>query len=395
MENTELEKVVLESGLELSEGEQIKQSYLPFFIQIAEIKEEAKKINFENPTELDEKIARELRLRTVKIRTGSATIKDERKKIHLLRGNLEQSSWNLIKTGCELEEEIFLQVEKKREIAEKLRKENLKNARLELLNEVCDNAEVYPLSEMEEESFSDLLAALTLAKQQKEEREQAELERIECERIEREKAIEAQRLENERLKAEAEKIEKELEAEREKARKEKEAIELKAKQEAEAAEKKLAEERKKAQEEKDAIAEANRIAQEKVKERHNSLRPYINFIRDFDLVLNLDDALFEEELKSLSLQAMQQAAYDNEQRIKREEQEAKEAEAKRLADLQMKAEEKRKNGSDKEKLKLWIEGCALNINPICDNESAQLVCNDIQSKFQGFLKWANGEIAKI
>lgn len=168
MKNTELERVVLESGLELSEGEQIKQSYLPFFIQIAEIKEESKKINFENPTELDEKIACELRLRMVKIRTGSATIKDERKKIHLLRGNLEQSSYNLIKTGCELEEEIFLQVEKKREIAEKLRKENLKNERLELLKDVCETPEIYPLSEMEEESFNDLFEALKIAKQQKE-----------------------------------------------------------------------------------------------------------------------------------------------------------------------------------------------------------------------------------
>lgn len=231
MKNTELERVVLESGLELSEGEQIKQSYLPFFIQIAEIKEESKKINFENPTELDEKIARELRLRMVKIRTGSATIKDERKKIHLLRGNLEQSSYNLIKTGCELEEEIFLQVEKKREIAEKLRKENLKNERLELLKYVCETPEIYPLSEMEEESFNDLFEALKIAKQQKEEKEKAELLRLENERIEREKSIEAQRLENERLKQEAEQREKELAIER----KEKERLEneLKAKQEQE------------------------------------------------------------------------------------------------------------------------------------------------------------------
>ncbi|MCV6900744.1 hypothetical protein OE165_27305, partial [Escherichia coli] len=84
----------------------------------------AKKINFENPTELDEKIARELRLRTVKIRTGSQDVKDERKRIHTLKANIEQDAWNLIKSTCQLEEEQFLQVEKKREKAEQLRKEN-------------------------------------------------------------------------------------------------------------------------------------------------------------------------------------------------------------------------------------------------------------------------------
>jgi hypothetical protein len=81
IENTAPDKVITESGLVLNEAEEIKQSYLPFFIQLAEIKEEAKKINFENPSMLDEKIARELRLRTVKVRTGSEDIKNTRKKI--------------------------------------------------------------------------------------------------------------------------------------------------------------------------------------------------------------------------------------------------------------------------------------------------------------------------
>src|SRR3990172_10268602 len=97
-EHQALSKIVEESGLQLNEAETIKQSYLPYFIQIAEIKEQAKKINFENPNELDEKIARDLRLKTVKIRTGSEIIKDERKRIHSLKANIEQAAWNLVKS---------------------------------------------------------------------------------------------------------------------------------------------------------------------------------------------------------------------------------------------------------------------------------------------------------
>ena len=341
MKNAELEKVVLESGLELSEGEQIKQSYLPFFVQIAEIKEESKKINFENPSELDEKIARELRLRMVKIRTGSATIKDERKKIHLLRGNLEQSSYNLIKSGCELEEEIFLQVEKKREIAETLRKLNLKNERLELLKNVCETPEIYPLSEMDETQFNDLFEALTIAKQQKEEKEKAELLRLENERIEREKAIEVQRLENEQLKQEAEKREKELAIEREKVRKEKEAIELKVKQEAE------------------KLAEQNRIEKEKQ-----------------DLILQKE----REEKQRL----------ENELKEKQEQERKIELENELKEKAESLAKIKAEKAPIKDKLKLWVGSFNIENAPI-ENETTKL----ISEKFELFRIWAITNIENL
>lgn len=391
MKNTELERVVLESGLELSEGEQIKQSYLPFFIQIAEIKEESKKINFENPTELDEKIARELRLRMVKIRTGSATIKDERKKIHLLRGNLEQSSYNLIKTGCELEEEILLQVEKKREIAEKLRKENLKNERLELLKNVCENPEIYPLSEMEEESFNDLFEALKIAKQQKEEKEKAELLRLENERIEREKAIEAQRLENERLKQEAEKREKELAIEREKVRKEKEAIELKAKQEAEKREKEIIERGKEA-----CIFLENLGFDYSLD--HNGIyclyfskgKPYMTFLQYrkdrfyFEQQSSLDAFKFqvEAEIKSKEI--------ENKLKIKEEQDFIIERDKKEKEKADLLAKEKAEKAPIKDKLKLWVGSFNIENAPI-DNQTTKL----ISEKFELFRQWAITNIENI
>jgi hypothetical protein len=215
----ELTLILNQSGLELSESEVIKQSYLPYFIQLAEIKEQAKKINFDNPTDIDEKIARELRLKTVKVRTGCESVKDERKRIHTLKANVEQSTWNLIKSGCLLEEEIFYNVEKARAIAEQKRKDNLKAERIEQLRPFTEQPEIYPLGEMSEDAYNDLLNGLKLAAQAKiEAAEKAEADRI-AKAAQEAAEREAQRLENIRLKAEAEAKEKAEKLEAEKAAK--------------------------------------------------------------------------------------------------------------------------------------------------------------------------------
>jgi hypothetical protein len=221
IESTQLEKVVTESGLAIQEGEEIKKSYLPFLVQLAEIQAQATKINFESPAEIDETIARELRLKTVKIRTGSKDLKDERKKGYLLRGNLEQAAYNLIEASCKLTEDTFVNVEKAREFAEKKRKEQLRSDRTEKLLAFIpvESMYLYALSEMSEDQFDDLYSGLQLAAEKK----VAEEKRIESERIAKEKKDaeerEAQRLENIRLQKQAEEREKQIIAERENAAK--------------------------------------------------------------------------------------------------------------------------------------------------------------------------------
>jgi len=220
IESTQLEKVVTESGLAIQEGEEIKKSYLPFLVQLSEIQSQATKINFDSPAEIDETIARELRLKTVKIRTGSKELKDERKKGYLLRGNLEQAAYNLIEASCKITEDVFNNVEKAREIAEKKRKEQLRIDRAEKLSPYTESVVMYPLGEMSEEQFSELYTGLRTTHEMKLEAEKKAEEKrladIEAERI-RQESI---RLENERLKREAEEKEKALQAEREKIRKE-------------------------------------------------------------------------------------------------------------------------------------------------------------------------------
>jgi colicin import membrane protein len=272
-ENTALDSVLNESGLILTEAEEIKQSYLPFFEQMAEIKELAKKINFENPTELDEKIARELRLRTQKIRTGSEQVKDSRKKIHMLKANVEQGAWNLIKATCQLDEETFAQVEKARERKETARKAALKIEREGLIAEYCDDATLFNLGEISEDQFTSLFNGLKLAHVAKLEAElQAEKDRAAKEKAEAEEKARV-KAENEKLKAENEAKEKLLKEQQAKAEKEKKALEAKAKAEKDKADAILAEQKKQAEEKakkEKAIADAKLKEEREAKEKLES-----------------------------------------------------------------------------------------------------------------------------
>jgi hypothetical protein len=184
IESTQLESVVKESGLAIQEGEEIKQSYLPFIIALSEIQENAGKINFDNPQPIDETIARELRLKTVKIRTGASDLKDSRKRTFLLKGNLEQAAYNLIAASCKLTEETFVNVEKAREIAENKRKAERRNQRVEILTPLGFDYSYTDLSNMPDEQFDSLVSVI---KKDIEEKKQAEL-KAENERIEKEKA---------------------------------------------------------------------------------------------------------------------------------------------------------------------------------------------------------------
>jgi colicin import membrane protein len=242
IESVQLEEVVKNAGLQIQEGEEIKQSYLPFLNQLAEIQEQSKKINFESPVAIDETIARKLRLETVAIRTGSEKLKDSRKRSYMLRGNLEQAAYNLIAASCKLTEDVFNNVEKAREIAEKKRKENLRIERLAKIN-LYSEIEPYGLGDIPDTQFENYLEGLKVAHDARIEAERkAEADRIEKEKKEAAER-EAQRLENIRLKKEAEEKEKEMKAQQAKADAERKAMEEKARKEREASELKLKAER--------------------------------------------------------------------------------------------------------------------------------------------------------
>ena len=346
IEPTQLEDVVKNSGLAIQDGEDSKLAYLPFLSELSEIQSQTSKINFDNPTDIDEKIARELRLKIVKIRTGSSSLKDSRKKIHLLRGNLEQAADNLISASCKLTEEVLFNVEKARELKEKQRKESLMIERLEKLSTICEDALIYPLGELSEEAFNDLYLGMKAAKDAKLKAEQ-EAEEKRLAEIEAEKKRQAERdAENLRLKAEAE-----------------------------AKEKQLLFERKKAEElaEKERIANAKVLAEQKAKAEKERKRLEAIALEEQNKKNELERQLREKEAKELA-----------------EKQAKEKAEKERIT-----AEKKAAKAPDKEKLISFINSIQPPVNPSLNSEEANMVLSEIQSKFQGFKNWAQSEISKL
>jgi len=305
IETTKLDEVVKDSGLQIQEADEIKKSYLPFVVQLAEAQAQSDKINFQNPGELDETIARELRLTVVKIRTTAEKVKDERKRMYLLRGNLEQASYNLIAASCKVTEEVFFNVEKARELAEKKRQAALRVERAEKICMYVESTEIYPLGIMSEKEFNDLFLGLKTTYDARVEAEKkAEEERVAKEKKDAEER-EMQRLENIRLKEEADKREREIEAERQRVKAE--------------------------QEEKDRLAEIERKKQAQIladqKAKADKERA--------ELLAKAEAERKEKDRLAAEIQAKKDA-----------EMKAKEAESKR----QKEAEKKAKLAPDKEKL---------------------------------------------
>jgi colicin import membrane protein len=357
IEREQLEKVVNESGLAIQEGESIKQSYIPFIVQLADIQEQSKKINFENPQPIDETIARELRLKTVKIRTGAADLKDERKRVHLLKGNLEQAAYNLIAASCKLTEDTFNNVEKAREIAEKKRKDELRVSRN---LEVQVYAEYIPfgidLGNLDETSYQNLLNGARLQMQAKIDTDlKAEQDRIAKHKAEAEEKKKMQ-LENECLRKENEAKEKRLQAER-KVAEEKAKIE--------------AERQAKIQAELKAKADAERkIMEEKARKEYELQEAKLKAER-------------EEKAKiQAELDAKRKADADAKAKVDAEEK------------VKIAAEKKAAKAPDKEKLFIWIKSIQLPEITVKTQEGIAIQ-KVILEKFNAFKTCANSQIESI
>src|SRR4051812_12099004 len=91
----ELATVIKSSGLEVERAQGITNKYLPFLQKIAEVEAQTRKIDFENPTELDEKICRELRLQLVPNRTGCDKFKKAQKAEYALINGLNDNCYGI------------------------------------------------------------------------------------------------------------------------------------------------------------------------------------------------------------------------------------------------------------------------------------------------------------
>lgn len=252
VENTKLTELAQKSGIELTKAEAHVSAFHPALAELSELSRPLATLDKENPTFDHARIARENRLKIVKVRTGSESIKDERKKLLLIESNFIQSVFNTVKGACELTEAEYLAIEKHQERIEAEKKAKLAESRKLLLEPFEVDTTYLPLAEMDESVFSQLLAdSKLLFETKKKQAEEAEKARIEAERLEAERLAEEKRLEAERI--EAQRIENEkLKAEAEKLRKEQELKDVEAKKEADRLAKIAA----------DAKAESDRLAAE-------------------------------------------------------------------------------------------------------------------------------------
>lgn len=221
----ELNTAIKDTKIEHSKAEQHALAFAPSMQEYLSYAEIIKGLNRENPTDTDAKIARENRLKLVKVRTNAEGIKDLRKEGIRAEGDLIQALFNVVKNSCLVTETEFTEIEKHQERLEEKRQADLAALRIELLAVFGTDTTYLPLGIMTDEQFTRLLENETLAfNAWKAQAEKAEADRIETERLAEEarqaqikkdaEEREAQRLENIRLQKENEAKEAELEKER-------------------------------------------------------------------------------------------------------------------------------------------------------------------------------------
>lgn len=404
-ENTELSLLINNSGVELLEAQEIAKNYLPFIERNNSLNLLMEKIDFDNPTILDEKNAREIRLLKVKVRTDADKTNQIEKKADTVKANFKQSLYNHIKNGCQSDEEKLLQVEKKREIAEAARIAKLQTERVEQAKEYGVDATNFPLGTMDEDAWMNQLEGYRLVFEKKAEEERKAKEEQEktlaLDKVERERKLEIAPLVqfmngtdgtdlrtlpdnvyNSMLES-LKKSKSEYDAEQERIRlenakllKEKEAADLKLK-EAEA-------KRIKEQEASDKLLnEQRKLAEDKAKK----------------LKVESDKKLAEQKaIADKKLKDEQEAKAKLEKQLQAKKDADALAEKNRLAEEKKKEDEAKKlaKSSDKNKLTVWVDSMAINLIDTKNLTPDSIrVAEEIFTKFKAFQTWSKTQIETL
>jgi hypothetical protein len=238
----------LDEGLEPATAQSLHEAFDHLFNQADEWRTKALSIQITRPDQVREmKLARETRLALREIRINAEKARKRLKEDALRKGKAIDGLYNVLAFAVEPLEKHLLEQEQFVERMEQERKARLKVEREAQLSQFGIDVTLYPLAEMDDATFANLLEINQLAFAARQEAaRKAEAERIERERIEAEErakreaeaAAERERLriENERLQREKEAAEAAARAEREAAEKARQEAEKKARQEREAAE---------------------------------------------------------------------------------------------------------------------------------------------------------------
>lgn len=171
----EIKEAIENSGMTKQEAQSFLVSFVPNIKTLSELLPEVKKINTENPTEEDCASAKELRLKILKNRTASDNTKKSIKAEFLMKGNLVQGIYNIIEKVSKENEDALSNIEKFLEIKEANEKAELKAKREAELGKYMDNVSLFPLGEIAEEAYQDILQGQIQLKKSKEVAEQKAL----------------------------------------------------------------------------------------------------------------------------------------------------------------------------------------------------------------------------
>ena len=289
-------------GLEESKAREIEAAFIPMISKMQELETEYNDILALDIDETTCEKAKALRLKYVKVRTGTAEIHKERKSFYLAGGRFVDGWKNAQLFASQGLEENLLSIEKHYENIEKERIEKIGTARIIELNSLgCD---VIPqgIGTMDGDVYGNYIKGIKLVKEETEKAEKkAEQDRIETDRKEREER-ERIRKENEELKRvadenrkreEAEKLERDRIADIERKKLEKERAENQAKLKRVADEKNELEKKAKADEvEKDEELKRSKDKQNK-RRVQTEVYEYIATISDVETAKKIATAIIK------------------------------------------------------------------------------------------------------
>lgn len=284
MENKLIVINAQEFGLEKTEAQKIEAVFTPMLEKMVELEKEYNEVVALEISDEAVKKARELRLKYVKVRTGTEKIHEIAKAYYLAGGRFVDAWKNAQKFSAIGKETELEKIEKHFELIEEERKNKTNAERVERLSKFIPDTSIYNVKEMSDEAFAKLLETSEIAYISiKEAEERAEKERLEKEKAEK---VEQERIkkENETLKKEAEAREKALAKERAEQEKKLEAERNKAKAEAEAREKaeKELKDKKEADEKSKREAEAKQEAEKLEKQKLAKEERYKTFLKEND-----------------------------------------------------------------------------------------------------------------
>jgi hypothetical protein len=403
----------IEFGVEKKQAEELTSGLQTFRIEREQLIKQYEQVIKMEVTEENIKIFGDLRKQVKHNRTkGFENWHKTQKAFFLAGGRFVDAIKNKeIAVNFYMEERLE-EAEKFFENQEKERKEAQRLQRYEELSKYTENAGMYPLADISEEAFQELLKGARLSY------EQAEAEKAEQARRAREEAEKVNRY-NKRI-YELKPFEDVYSPD--------DNLDLKEMSEADYqelltalkdAKKAILEEQERIKKENEKLKQEAAAAAAKRSKRQTELTPFMSFIRDYEALISSSDEVYQKEIEGLKIalkqhqeaelakqkeeqaerarQAAERERIEDEAaaaraalQAEREKAEAIEREKQERIRKQKEAEAELRAKSEAEQILAWIDSMKIEIGPFPDGQA----CKEITARFEGFKAWAKSIVKR-